>query len=159
MIRRTLYEALLVTFIAIALSIGAYVMRPQVLPPTPLKTDAAQVKDEPQHFKTLSLEQAVKIFQDKTALFADARPRSIYLKGHIQGAVNLDPYEFDQWSDSFTEKVPPDTSIITYCDGSQCPLSTQLAEKLTWLGYDHVACLKNGWSLWQQGGLPTEAEK
>jgi len=47
------------------------------------------------------------------------------------------------------------TAIIAYCDGEACHLAPDLAEFLFFNGFDHVFYLKNGWSLWKEGGLPT----
>jgi rhodanese-related sulfurtransferase len=154
MIRRTLYEALLAMLIAVIVSMIAYVLRLQTLPLLSPDAPAGQEHGDTQAFSTIEFEAAVEMFHNQAALFADARPRTIYLEGHIQGAISLDPYAFDQWSGDVMERFPLDQTIITYCDGPQCPLSTQLAEKLTWLGFENVFGLKDGWALWQQAGLP-----
>jgi rhodanese-related sulfurtransferase len=155
MIRRILYEALLAILIAVIVSISAYVLRPHTLPLLPPESPPSQENNDTLAFSTIELKAAIEMFHNQTALFADARPRTLYLEGHIQGAVNLDPYAFDQWSGDVMERFPPDHTIITYCDGPRCPLSTELAEKLTWLGFENVYCLEDGWSRWQHAGLPT----
>jgi 3-mercaptopyruvate sulfurtransferase SseA len=33
-------------------------------------------------------------------------------------------------------------------------LSQELAEKLTWLGFENVYYLKDGWGLWKERKLP-----
>ena len=160
MIRRILYEGLLILLIAVIVSISVYMLRPKPLPLFPQppssgqETAAVKEKSDELAFSVIELEPAVEMFHNQTALFADARPRTIFLEGHIQGAVNLDPYAFDQWSEDIMKRFPPDQAIITYCDGRNCPLSAQLAEKLTWLGLEHVYSLEDGWTLWQQAGLP-----
>jgi 3-mercaptopyruvate sulfurtransferase SseA len=49
-------------------------------------------------------------------------------------------------------------TIITYCDGERCPLSRELAEALRVEGVENVRELRNGWTLWQEQGLPTATE-
>lgn len=52
-----------------------------------------------------------------------------------------------------------DAVIITYCDGDTCNLSKELALLLENLGFSKVRVLVNGWTVWQNAGLPVEAEK
>ena len=47
--------------------------------------------------------------------------------------------------------------IITFCDGQSCRLSHELALFLREMGYENVRVLVNGWTLWQQAGLPVSA--
>jgi rhodanese-related sulfurtransferase len=95
-------------------------------------------------------------FENGSALFADARSLAAYRSGHIRGAMHLDPNEFDRWSGGFFSQIPPDRVIITYCEGARCTLSMELAEKLTWMGYEQVYVFKDGWGLWQKNKLPMD---
>jgi len=104
--------------------------------------------------QVITLEDARRHFERGTALFADARPQSAYRSGHIQGALNMDPNEFDIWSGDFFSMTPPEQVIITYCEGERCTLSLELADKLTWMGYEQVFYLKNGWGQWKEHQLP-----
>jgi 3-mercaptopyruvate sulfurtransferase SseA len=49
-------------------------------------------------------------------------------------------------------------TVITYCDGERCTLSRDLAEALRVEGVENVRELRNGWTLWQEHGLPTATE-
>lgn len=154
MIRRTLYEVVLVVLITLALSTVAYVLHPQALPLWPSEDRPSGSDDTNTDYRAISMDRAVALFNQKQAEFADARPRHAFVEGHIKGAVHLDPYQFDEWSEALVAELPPDATIITYCDGIECPLSSELAERLTWLGYENVFYLKDGWGLWKQQGLP-----
>jgi rhodanese-related sulfurtransferase len=46
------------------------------------------------------------------------------------------------------------TPIITYCDGETCELSHDLALFLRDAGFTDSRVLVNGWTVWQQAGLP-----
>ena len=155
MIRRTLYEAVMVALITLALSAAAYLIRPHALPLWPSKTRLAEPEGNSPGYREISFDRAVALFKKHAALFADARPRHAFIEGHIKGAVHLDPYLFETWSQTLTAETPLDQTIVTYCDGATCSLSEELAEKLTWLGYEKVFYLKDGWRQWQQAGLPT----
>jgi rhodanese-related sulfurtransferase len=155
MIRRTLYEATLVIAIALGLSLAAYVMRPKILPLFPPKAAAHPVTEDGQYYRLMSIDQAAALFTQKRALFADARPLGAYIEGHIKGAVHLDPHQFDKWSEALLAEYAPEQTIIAYCEGEQCSSSTDLAEKLTWLGFENVFYLKDGWGQWEKRQLPT----
>ena len=68
----------------------------------------------------ISIEEARALFLTNGAVFIDARPAEAYRSGHIQGALNLPPDNFEESLPDIMEQVPPDSLIITYCDGENC---------------------------------------
>ncbi len=88
-------------------------------------------------------------------MFIDARPEEVYRSGHIQGAINLPPDSIEESLPDVTAQIQPDSLIITYCDGESCTLSKDAAQQLSGKGYSYVRVLVNGWSAWQDAGLPT----
>jgi rhodanese-related sulfurtransferase len=149
---KTIKEAISVMLIALTLAGVGYALRPGLMQP---KTGSDAAEDD-SAITAISLAEARTHFEKKDALFADARPMRAYSEGHIKGAVNLDPNEFDTWSGDFFSRISPDQMIIVYCEGAQCRLSLELAEKLAWMGYENVHYLKNGWGLWKENQLPSE---
>jgi 3-mercaptopyruvate sulfurtransferase SseA len=55
-----------------------------------------------------------------------------------------------------TADMANDALVITYCDGDSCNLSKDLALFMENLGFSKVLVLVNGWTLWQDAGLPIE---
>lgn len=104
----------------------------------------------------ISIEDARALFLTNGAVFIDARPEQEYRSGHIKGALNLPPDSFGKSLPDIMGQIPPDSLIITYCDGENCALSRETALQLSAKGYSHVQVLFNGWSVWQAAGLPTE---
>jgi rhodanese-related sulfurtransferase len=156
--KQTAREAAWVMLLALILAGIALIFRPSVRPllSATVQDTSETVSSGQEVAPAVTLDQARAYFEAGTALFADARPAEAYRAGHIRGAMNLDPNEFDTWSENFFSQFPADTLIIAYCDGERCPLSTELAEKLIALGYEKVLVLKNGWSLWNAAHLPTD---
>lgn len=103
---------------------------------------------------TISLDDAEVLFFTGAAVFLDARSPDLYQLGHIQGAYNLPWEDFQSRFDEVMANIPPQTTIITYCDGGGCSLSHELALALLDKGYPDVKVLVNGWTLWQQNELP-----
>lgn len=104
----------------------------------------------------ISLEKAKEAFLSKAGVFLDARSPELYEKGHVLGARNLPWEAVDDYCDSIMADVPKDMLIIAYCDGETCALSKDLAIELLFRGYENVRVLINGWSRWQENGLPIE---
>ncbi len=104
----------------------------------------------------ISIEEARALFLTNGAVFIDARPEEVYRSGHIKGALNLPPDSLEDLLPVVAAHIPPDSLIITYCDGENCTLGKEAALQLSAKGYSHVEVLVNGWSVWQDAGLPTE---
>ena len=148
-------QAAWVLAVALVLAFAAYGLRPLLMLPDnggPARQGDALPEDR---VPVIDFDSAVAHFHKGTAIFADARSDMAYQQGHIEGALHLDPHQFDTWSEQVFSLIDPDAVIITYCDGEHCSLGFALAEKLTWLGYDHVRYLKDGWSRWAAAQLPT----
>jgi len=102
----------------------------------------------------ISLQDAAALFSAGQAVFVDARDAEIYAEGHVQGALSLPLHSFEQDFPAIRDLLAGKT-VITYCDGERCSLSSDLADALRALGIENVYELRNGWTLWQEQGLPT----
>jgi rhodanese-related sulfurtransferase len=105
----------------------------------------------------ISLNEAEKLFFTDAAVFIDARPEEDYARGHIQNARCLPWHEMDLRFMVVTGELDLEMPIVTYCDGETCELSHNLALFLRDAGFLNTRVLVNGWTLWQQAGLPTES--
>jgi rhodanese-related sulfurtransferase len=104
----------------------------------------------------ISLDEAEAMFLAQFAVFLDARSREQYSEGHIKGAYSLPWEEFERSTGEVPAGIPPETTVITYCDGESCNLSKELAFALLERGYVNIRVLVNGWSLWKDRKLPVE---
>ncbi len=106
---------------------------------------------------TLLLEQAFDRYVDGSYVFLDAREPIEYQEGHIKGAYNLSYDYFEEQWDSIKTWLPKDTSIVTYCSGSECEASLYLARLLVEdYGYTNVEIFFGGWRIWEKHKLPIE---
>jgi rhodanese-related sulfurtransferase len=149
-------EAAAIVLIAVALAGIGYILRPNIIPSGDSDQSSGANVDGQSGLTNISLEDAREHFEKGTALFVDARPKGAYATGHIKGAINLDPDEFDAWSGNFFSQVPQDRAVIVYCEQEQYRQSVALAEKLTWMGYEKIYGMKNGWGLWKENRLPID---
>lgn len=83
-------------------------------------------------------------------VLVDSRPHNVYIKGHINGAINIPDAEFAQ----HTQMLPDDKDqlLIFYCGGLSCELSAASAIKAIELGYTNVKVYQEGTPYWQGKG-------
>lgn len=88
----------------------------------------------------------------------DSRPKERkFDKGHIPGAISLPDADFDKLID----RLPADKNSVLYfyCEGMNCKLSSDSAEKAVKLGYKQVKVVPEGYPMWAKlyGPGPTTA--
>jgi len=105
----------------------------------------------------ITLEEAEKLYFTHAAVFIDARSAEEYAQGHIRDARSLPWQDVDLNFMAVTADLELTTPIVTYCDGETCELSHDLALFLRDAGFTDTRVLVNGWTVWQQAGLPVES--
>jgi rhodanese-related sulfurtransferase len=105
----------------------------------------------------ISLEEAKKLFFTHAGVFIDARSAEDFAQGHIKGSRSLPWHHVELNFMAVTADLELSTPIVTYCDGETCELSHDLALFLRDAGFTITRVLVNGWTIWQQAGLPVEA--
>jgi rhodanese-related sulfurtransferase len=113
--------------------------------------------DEDQGFSEpigINLEQAYKLYT-RGIIFIDARDESEYKTGHIKNSINLSIYDFDKHKNVLSG-ISKSQTIVCYCGGTDCDLSTQLANKLFALGYRNNYIFIGGLEQWKTGGYSIE---
>jgi rhodanese-related sulfurtransferase len=156
MMRQAVREAFILCFIAVVLALIVYAVRPDKIGPAPAASDSDGTGPiEPALGSAeISLDDAVRVFRDGGAIFADARHAADFESGHIKGALNLYAADQDAWLSDFLSDADPATVIVTYCDGQECHLAVDLAQLLSVNGFNKVFYLTNGWTRWRELGLP-----
>jgi rhodanese-related sulfurtransferase len=103
---------------------------------------------------SINLEQAYKLYT-MGMIFIDARDEYEYKMGHIKNSINLSVYEFDKYKNVLSG-ISKSQTIVCYCGGTDCALSTELANKLFSLGYRNNYIFTGGWEQWKTTGYPME---
>ncbi len=153
-LKQTFYQAVIVLLLSIVLCLVVTALRPQGLKLFLQLPEKNRSSDQPTETSAIPLAEAIQRFGDGKTLFADARSPEDYAAGHIQGARSLALYRFDEWIADFLATTALETPIVTYCEGADCELSHELAERLAALGFETVYVLEDGWGQWQAQGLP-----
>ncbi len=107
---------------------------------------------------TVSAEEVIDmILANPDLIVIDARKRSEYLKGHIEGAINI----------LNTELLPESLQLISsdktaallfYCNGIRCLRSADSVKKSASWGYTKIFWFRGGWKEWKAKRLPVVSE-
>ena len=84
------------------------------------------------------------------ALVVDLRPTADFEKGHIPGAKNVLPSQFDPENKQLA--AARSLPVVLVCKAGQT--SGDAARRLRKAGFEHVYVLDGGIGAWQQAGLP-----
>lgn len=124
----------------------------EVFSPLPVAESAEEVVGGP---LALDLAQALELFEGGMAVFVDARNPDEFAAGHIPGAFNL-PYDELEAHLDVLNYLTDDGLVVTYCDGSECESSLELADELSAMGFGQVRVFFGGWEQWLEAGYVAE---
>jgi rhodanese-related sulfurtransferase len=93
------------------------------------------------------------ILKEPDLIVIDARKKTEYVKGHIEGAINMLNTKMKR---DDLEKLAPDKSkpILFYCNGTRCMRSTDAIRKAKNWGYTNLIWFRGGWKEWSDKRLP-----
>ena len=107
--------------------------------------------------REINSETAKAVFDEKKALFIDARSAEEFAKGHIPEAINVYAIDFQKHIPELLQlqsKRGADAPVVAYCGGGLCELSHELAEQLVLLGFRRVFVYTGGTQEWTKLGHP-----
>jgi len=99
--------------------------------------------------------EALKMWKSRQALFIDARDAKDYRENHIPGSINIPMREWNTAWPKMRHEVPREATLVLYCYGGKCGLSTRMAKRLLELGYQRPMILEYGWKEWTEARYPT----
>lgn len=120
----------------------------------------------------ISIEELQALMNKKSnILIFDARGKTVYDQGHIEGAtlpmplvyyqekqllangVIGKPFDVDTSLMDKMKDTPKDALIVTYCN-SNCNASANLLRRLQRLGFTNVRSMEEGYQGWEKAGHP-----
>ena len=103
---------------------------------------------------TVTAEEVIKlIFSNPNIVMIDSRKSTEYLKGHIEGAVNI-------LNTALTEEkmhglvADKNAAILFYCNGVRCMRSSDSVKKALGWGYNNLFWFRGGWKEWTEKRFP-----
>lgn len=117
-----------------------------------LKKAIIEELDITKEYGTITLEQMFALMNDSSIIIIDARKPEFYNLSHIGNAINIYPYGFSSEGELVAKitSLPSDKLYIVYCDGGQCDLSHEIANKMKMLGFKYVTLFHGGWEEWSK---------
>jgi len=156
-ITKAIWQLVFIVIFAAAVGIGFNYVRNAPLALVGDGFNPSRLLDKTGNDITIGLSEAKTHFENKTALFFDARDKESFEIGHIKEATNIPFQDIDNYFMELAGNIAAETLIITYCDGQACNLSHELALFLIDMGFSNVRVLVNGWTQWQQANMPIES--
>ncbi|HEU4814091.1 MAG TPA: rhodanese-like domain-containing protein [Xanthomonadaceae bacterium] len=101
-------------------------------------------------FKALRPAQLTELINRENALLVDLSPAADFEKGHIAGARNIAPGQFDPEHKQLAKAR--DLPIVVTCRTGQASMAA--AARLRKAGFTRVHWLEGGVAAWQQANLP-----
>ena len=101
-------------------------------------------------FKALRPAQLTALLNRDNALLVDLSPAAEFEKGHIAGARNIAPSQFDPEHKQLARAR--DLPIVVACRSGQASMAA--AARLRKAGFTNVHWLEGGIAAWQQADLP-----
>ncbi|WP_165859214.1 rhodanese-like domain-containing protein [Desulfofundulus salinus] len=117
-----------------------------------LKAKAEQLSPD---IKFIDLVSAKKLFDERQAIFLDARSPEEYMEGTITGSIGISLMSVVK-GEVEIEKLIPDRNavIVTFCSGGECDVGVEMARELVDRGYTNVYVLGEGYPGWLEAGYP-----
>lgn len=102
----------------------------------------------------ISAEEVIEmILANPELVVIDSRKKTEYIKGHIEGAINILNTEL-RLED--LESLAPDktTVLLFYCNGVRCLRSSDSLVRAASWGYTNLFWFRGGWKEWTEKRLP-----
>lgn len=109
--------------------------------------------------RSVSAEQVIDlILANPDLLVIDSRKKTEYLKGHIEGSINILNTQLERED---LERIAPDKTkaILFYCNGIRCLRSSDSIKKARGWGYTNLIWFRGGWKEWTDKRLPVIIDK
>ena len=102
----------------------------------------------------VTAEEAIELILDNPDMpIIDSRKKTEYVKGHIEGAVNLLDTEMTE-QDIQAVAADKQAAILFYCNGVRCLRSSNAIVKVQGWGYSNLIWFRGGWKEWSEKRLP-----
>ena len=131
-------------------------VRPQPLPWAGSWSPSDLAESRLHNLPSVSLEQARSLYQAGKAVFLDTRDPLSFEEGHIPGALSVPLEDVENYIQQLQTLAAKEFIVIAYCDGFDCPASTEVAEVIQEYGVTSVHVFVEGWEAWRAAGYPVE---
>lgn len=159
MLKKYLYETLILITLSMAVALGVNHFSPNGIPLKGQWTKGEGV------VSARSLSREIEINDPQTVnrtvlnqerVILDVRSGDDYARGHIPGALSFPLSEFDDMFGMLMKLVDKTTPILVYCTGFECEDSHNFSNHLTGFGFTDVKVYTGGFTQWEEMGFEIE---
>jgi rhodanese-related sulfurtransferase len=125
---------------------------------SPSAEDKPHAPENIEGTRIVSAEEAIDLILNTPDLIViDARKKTEFVKGHIEGAINMLNTEMQREE---LEMIAADKSgpILFYCNGTRCMRSSDAIKKAQKWDYTNLIWFRGGWKEWTDKRLPVVTE-
>lgn len=138
---------------------------PKPPPAAAAKTEASSPPKHLDHpYKEVDADQVLAILKDPNTakglnVIIDARNDDHYGEGHLPGAIQSFPFEFDRFRADVMNRVNGAEKIIVYCGGGDCEDSIFMCRELVAAGVpeESLYLFPGGYTEWTARKFPTDS--
>jgi rhodanese-related sulfurtransferase len=107
--------------------------------------------------KEISLAEAYELFNNKSALFVDARQPFFFERAHIENSISVHFRKADTLG--VVKTLDKRQTLVVYCGGPDCDQAHRLAKTLMLKGFMSICIFTGGMDEWRAAKYPlTETE-
>jgi rhodanese-related sulfurtransferase len=145
MLMKSVRQALILFFIAVAAAFGTHAWHP--------RAPALYLVQEPLRDDEVSM-QTIQEMWKGDVLWIDARVQEQFDAGHVPGALLLNEQKFEEQLVGYLDTLQTNNKpIVVYCSAAKCDASRHVLERLKQLlPIENAFVLKGGWKAWQAAG-------
>jgi len=132
----------------------------------PPKQDTEAHHSAKHEFQTITADDILTLLDDPLTqagyhIFIDARNDEHFVKGHIPGAIQCDPYQSEETMPGVLDKAMNAEKVVVYCNGGDCEDSIYMCRELQSQGiaYEAIYLYEGGWKEWEKRKLPVETDQ
>jgi len=125
---------------------------------------SAPAKHLDQPYQEVDADQMLALLKDPNTakglnVIIDARNDEHFQEGHIPGAIQSFPYEFDRFRDSVMNHVNGAAKVVVYCGGGDCEDSIFMCRELVQAGVPEEAIylFPGGYTEWTARKFPVDS--
>jgi len=106
----------------------------------------------------LDLAQARVLHDSPNAQFVDPRAPLDFERGHIKGALNLQPAQVSELKTEMEPSVARSKTVVVYGDNPGTGIARAVAKRLMAAGHRGVRLYAGGLDEWRANGLPVDSK-
>ncbi|MBI1826316.1 MAG: rhodanese-like domain-containing protein [Planctomycetes bacterium] len=115
-------------------------------------------------YQEMTVDQVLELLKNPSTakglnVIVDARDDQHFQEGHLPGAIQSFPYEFDRFRATVINRVNGAEKVVVYCGGGDCEDSIFMCRELVQAGVpeESIYLFAGGYEEWKSRKLPLES--